>query len=178
MVAMWGRPLPVAACRNAYRRHIVWGISELKGELYCPMTSATSSAIAACPSPMLVYDGSCGFCSRSVQFILRHERRHDLLFVTRDSELGKQLRRIYRLESVQSMLWVEGDQAFTESGAVIKTAGYLGGWWSRLAVLGSFCPSFILNGIYKLISKSRSRLSSGAAVCLVPSPEQRSRFLA
>ena len=57
---------------------------------------------------MLVYDGSCGFCSRSVQFILRHERRHDLLFVTRDSPLGKDLRRKFHLEAVESMLWIVG----------------------------------------------------------------------
>ena len=75
------------------------------------------------------------------------------------------------------MLWIEGGQVFTESGAVMKAAGYLGGWWSRLAVLGSFCPSLVLNGVYKLIAKSRRRLSSNAAVCLVPDPEQRNRFL-
>jgi predicted DCC family thiol-disulfide oxidoreductase YuxK len=141
------------------------------------MTSTPNLDIDSSRLPVLVYDGSCGFCSRSVQFILRHEQRHDLLFVTRDSELGKQLRRTHGLESVQSMLWVEDGQAFTESGAVLKAAGYLGGGWSRLAALGSLCPSFILNGIYKIISKSRSRLSSGAAVCLVPSREQRNRFL-
>src|SRR3954452_17366175 len=106
------------------------------------MTQATNSEIASYHSPILVYDGSCGFCSRSVRFMLRHERRHDLLFVTRDSELGRRLRRTHRLESIQSMLWIEGGQVFTESGAVMKAAGYLGGWWSRLAVLGSFCPSF------------------------------------
>ena len=126
---------------------------------------------------MLVYDGACGFCSRSVQFMLRHERRHDLLFVTRDSEIGQRLRRAGGLESVQSMLWIEGGEVFAKSGAVIKAAAYLGGWWSRLAVLGSFCPSFILNGVYKLIAKNRRRLASNVATCLVPNPEQRDRFL-
>ena len=142
------------------------------------MTRVTNSEITASPSPILVYDGSCGFCSRSVQFILRHERRHDLSVVTRNSELGKGLRRTHGLESVESMLWLEGGQALVESGAVMKAAGYLGGWWCRLAVLGSFCPSLILNGAYKFIAKNRRRLSSKAAVCLVPSPEQRNRFLA
>jgi predicted DCC family thiol-disulfide oxidoreductase YuxK len=71
-----------------------------------------------------------------------------------------------------------GGQVFAESGAVMKAAGYLGGWWRRLAVLGSFCPSFVLNGVYKFIAKNRRRLSSKAAACLVPSPEQRKRFLA
>ncbi len=142
------------------------------------MTPVTHSEITACPSPIFVYDGSCGFCSRSVQFILRHERRHDLSFVTRNSELGNGLRRAHGLESVESMLWIEGSQVFAESGAVLKVARYLGGWWCRLAVLGSLCPSFILNGVYKFIAKNRRQLSSKAAVCLVPSPEQRNRFLA
>ena len=75
------------------------------------------------------------------------------------------------------MLWIEGGQVFAESGAVIKAAAYLGGWWSRLAVLGSFCPSFILNGVYEFIAKNRRRLSSNTAVCLAPTPEQRNRFL-
>jgi predicted DCC family thiol-disulfide oxidoreductase YuxK len=141
------------------------------------MTRATYSETAAHRSPMLVYDGSCGFCSRSVQFMLRHERRHDLLFVNRDSELGQRLRRECGLESVQSMLWIEGGQVFAKSGAVIKAAAYLGGWWSRLAVLGALCPSFILNGVYEFIAKNRRQLSSNTAVCLTPGPEQRNRFL-
>src|SRR3954451_7257302 len=127
---------------------------------------------------MLIYDGYCGFCSRSVRFMLRHERRHDLLFVSRDSEVGNQLRRRHGMESVQSMLWIEGGRVFAESGAVIKAAAYLGGWWSRLAVLGSFCPSFILNGVYKFIAKNRRRLASNVVVCLATNPEQRNRFLA
>src|SRR5437868_11780020 len=122
------------------------------------MTEAPNSKIAFYRSPILVYDGCCGFCNRSVQFMLRHERRHDLLFVTRDSELGKRLRRTHRLESVQSMLWIEGGQVFAECGAVLKAARYLGGSWSRLAVLGSFCPSFILNVAYKFIAKNRRRI--------------------
>ena len=141
------------------------------------MTPPAYSEIAAYRSPILVYDGSCSFCSRSVQFMLRHERRHDLLFVTRDSELGQRLRRASGLESVQSMLWIEGGQVFAKSAAVIKAAAYLGAWWSRLAVLGSFCPSFILNRVYEFIAENRRKLSSNAAVCLTPLPEQRKRFL-
>ena len=82
------------------------------------------------------------------------------------------------MEAVESMLWIESGQVFAESGTVMKAAGYLGGWWHRLAVLGSFCPSFILNGVYKAIAKNRRRLSSKGAVCLVPSPDQLKRFLA
>src|SRR5437868_5606246 len=148
------------------------------------MAATMRQQLDAQQPPMLVYDGSCGFCSRSVQFILRHERRHDLLFVPRESELGKELRREHKMEAVESMLWIQGGQVFAESGAVLKAATYLGGMWSGLAAVGSLCPSFLLNGIYKLIAKNRRRISSGlqrsagrSAICLLPSAEQRSRFL-
>jgi predicted DCC family thiol-disulfide oxidoreductase YuxK len=134
-------------------------------------------SIAAAMPPVLVYDGSCGFCSRSVQFILRHEQRHDLLFVTRDSPLGQDLRRHFHLEAVESMLWIAGDQASIESNAVLSAARYVGGVWAAPAALGSLVPSFLRNWAYRLIARNRRRLSSPAASCLVPTPEQRDRFL-
>jgi predicted DCC family thiol-disulfide oxidoreductase YuxK len=136
-----------------------------------------NESLAAAMPPVLVYDGSCGFCSRSVQFILRHEQRHDLLFVTRDSPLGQDLRRHFHLESVESMLWIAGDNAAIESSAVLQAARYLGGVWSALASLGSLVPSFLRNWAYRLIARHRGRLSSAATICLVPTPEQRERFL-
>jgi predicted DCC family thiol-disulfide oxidoreductase YuxK len=128
-------------------------------------------------APMLVYDGSCGFCGRSVQFILRHERRHDLLFVPRDSPLGKELRRQFRLEAVESMLWVDGDKVKTESDAVLYAAHYLGGFWSVLAGIGSLVPSALRNWGYRLIARNRRRLSASSTTCLLPTPEQQARFL-
>jgi predicted DCC family thiol-disulfide oxidoreductase YuxK len=128
-------------------------------------------------APMLVYDGSCGFCSRSVQFILRHERRHDLLFVPRDSPLGKELRRNFHLEAVESMLWIDGDKVATESGAVLRAADYLGGFWSALAAIGSLVPSLLRNWGYRVIARNRRRLSASPTGCLLPTAEQRARFL-
>jgi predicted DCC family thiol-disulfide oxidoreductase YuxK len=142
------------------------------------MSAVTNSQIAGLQSPVLVYDGACGFCSRSVQFMLHHEQRHDLLFVTRESELGKQLRHTYGLDAVRSMLWIEQGHAFAESEAVIKAAAYLGGWWSGLATIGSVLPSSVLNAGYKVIAKNRQRISTKVTACLVPTPEQRNRFLA
>jgi predicted DCC family thiol-disulfide oxidoreductase YuxK len=128
-------------------------------------------------APMLVYDGECGFCSRSVQFILRHEQRHDLLFVPRESALGKELRRNFRLEAVESMLWVCDGEVAIESGAVLRAANYLGGFWAVLAAVGSVVPAPIRNWVYRLIARNRRRLSSAAKTCYVPTAEQRTRFL-
>jgi len=127
--------------------------------------------------PILVYDGSCGFCSRAVQFILRHERQNDLLFVPRESQLGQTLRRQFHLEAVESMLWIAHGEASTESTAVLRAARYVGGGWSWLAAVGLLFPAPLRNWAYRLFARNRRRLSSGAPTCLVPTAEQRARFL-
>ena len=141
------------------------------------MNMQTIPAVDQAGAPTLVYDGECGFCNRSVQFILRHERRRDLLFVPRDSELGRRLRRSHGLDAVESMLWIEGDRVFTESASVIKATEYLGGWWSRLGRVASLCPPPLLNLMYRAMARSRRKLMRGSPNCAVPTPEQRSRFL-
>ena len=133
-------------------------------------------SLAADDPPMLVYDGSCGFCSRAVQFILRHEQRHDLRFVARDSELGKELRRRFHLEAVESLLWIEGGNAFIESDAVLNAGKYVGGIWAVLVSLGSLVPSGLRDPIYRFIARNRRRFSSSATTCFVPTAEQRIRF--
>jgi len=142
------------------------------------VAKAADESVSAAMPPVLVYDGNCGFCSRSVQFILRHEQRHDLLFVTRDSALGQDLRRHFHMEGVESMLWIAGDQASIESNAVLRAASYLGGVWATLAALGSLVPSLLRNWAYRQIARYRRKLGSSATSCLVPTPEQRERFLA
>jgi predicted DCC family thiol-disulfide oxidoreductase YuxK len=133
--------------------------------------------LAANSQPILVYDGSCGFCSRAVQFILRHERRHDLLFVPRDSALGQDLRRNCRLEAVESLLWIANGEAAIESSAVLQAARYLGGVWSALATIGSLIPATLRNWGYRVIARNRRRLSGSVQSCLVPTAEQHARFL-
>lgn len=135
------------------------------------------TSLAADNAPMLVYDGDCGFCARSVQFILRHEHRHDLRFVPRDSELGKDLRRQFHLEAVESMLWIADGKAKIESDATLNAAKYVGGIWATLASLGSLVPTFLRNPVYRFIARNRKRLSAPGPSCLVPTPDQRARFL-
>ena len=134
-------------------------------------------SLAAVAPPLLVFDGACGFCSRSVQFILRHEQDHSLLFVPRDSELGQDLRRHYHLEAVESLLWIADGKAAIESSAVLHAGKYVGGIWAQLAVLGTLVPAPLRNWGYRLIARNRQRLSSSAAQCFVPTTEQRARFL-
>jgi predicted DCC family thiol-disulfide oxidoreductase YuxK len=134
---------------------------------------------------MLVFDGDCAFCNRAVQFILAHEQRSDLLFVPRSSHLGLSLREQYKLQRVESLLWIEGDRAFIEWEAVAHSAAYVGGIYARFASAAGWLPRPLLTAGYRLIAKLRKRLSARATgrstgrtkQCLLLTPAQQQRFL-
>jgi predicted DCC family thiol-disulfide oxidoreductase YuxK len=126
---------------------------------------------------MLVFDGDCAFCHRAVQFVLAHEQRSDLLFVPRDSALGRSLREQHHLQQVESLLWIEGGQAFIRFEAVAHTAAYVGGFYARLASATRLLPRFLLDWGYRLIAATRKRLAGAPRNCMLLTREQQQRFL-
>ena len=132
---------------------------------------------------LLLYDGTCGFCAQSVQFVLRHEgANRTLRFASLQSPTGTEIRaRHPELEGVDSVIWYEPgaaeDVVLVRSRAVLRTLRYLGGIWSALGALGAIVPRVIRDRVYDFIARHRHKLVRGGDVCVLPTPEQRSRFL-
>ncbi len=142
------------------------------------MTIADPTALLS-EGPILLYDGECGVCSGSVQWILAHERAHNLRFAALQSEIGKQLRERAKIsQQVDSMLWVEGhgDQVLAQlwSSAIVSVLEYVGGPW-RILTWIRFVPRPLRDSAYRLFAKHR--LKFAPTNCLIPPPETRARFL-
>jgi predicted DCC family thiol-disulfide oxidoreductase YuxK len=135
-------------------------------------------------TPILLYDGECGLCAGSVQFILRHEpahRRESLRFAPLQSALGRQVRaRHPELAQVDSVVWFEpsaGDgRVRYHSAAGLAVLRHLGGFWGMLGALGWLVPRPLRDAVYRAIARRRFDLVAPA--CLLPTAEQRARFLA
>ncbi len=132
--------------------------------------------------PLLLYDGACGFCAASVQFVLRHERRHSLRFAALESDIGRAIRsRHPHLGAVDSMIWVDEagsprERVLTRSAAALEVARYMGGVW-RLAAIGRAVPSFLRDAVYDFIARHRHTLVREGEYCYIPPPALRARFL-
>ena len=150
-------------------------------------TSSRSIADAgdkvAAPGPILLYDGTCGFCARSIQFVLRHESADgQLRFARLEGPVGTELRtRHPELATIDSVLWYEPATATSperllwRSRSALRVASYLGGTWRLLASLGSLIPAPLRDAAYDWIARHRRQLAPEA--CLVPTPAQRRRFI-
>lgn len=170
-------------------------------------------------APLLLYDGGCGVCARSVQFLLRRDRRRKTLrFASLDSPLGRDLTaRHSHLAGVDSVIWFDAwptgpDGASPDasafdgpspgasssdassagapsadvppasfprirSDAALAALRYLGGGWALLARVFRLVPRAVRDGVYRWVARNRHRLSRTEA-CLLPTVEERARFLA
>jgi predicted DCC family thiol-disulfide oxidoreductase YuxK len=133
---------------------------------------------------LLLYDGTCGFCAESVQFVLRHDSaKRTLRFASLQSPTGTALRARYpELNSIDSVIWYEpgtngADVVLVRSRAVLRVLRYLGGVWSALGLLGALVPRVVRDWAYDFVARHRHKLIRGAPMCVIPLPEQRDRFV-
>lgn len=133
--------------------------------------------------PVLLYDGTCGFCAESVQLVLRHDRRRTLRFASLQGAFGADVRaRHPALAGADSVAWLEpaspgrAERVLLRSDAALRVAGYLGGWF-HLARLAAILPRPLRDAGYDLVARHRHRLSGDGPSCLLPAPDARARFL-
>ena len=125
---------------------------------------------------IVLFDGVCNLCESSIQFIISHDNKQYFHFTSQTSELGQALLEAYKLESVDSIIYVTKGKAYTYSTAVLEIAKNLDGWYKYLYIL-RFVPRVLRDVSYKLVAKYRYKVFGKKERCLMPSDGLKSRFL-
>ncbi len=112
--------------------------------------------------PVVLFDGVCNFCNRSVNFILDHDRRKRFRFAALQSDAGQTVLRHFglRTDDFDTAVLVERGRAYTKSSAALRIARNLGGWWSLLAVLLAI-PPFLRDAAYDVLAQPLSLVRQG-----------------
>lgn len=133
--------------------------------------------------PVLLYDGLCGFCDTTVQFILARDRAGVMRFAPLQGEFAQDaLRQHPALRDVDSLIVVNHGTSpsaatlLVRSEAALAIADYLGWPW-RAAVIFRLVPRFLLDGAYDLFARHRYRIFGRHDACPLPRPEFRARFV-
>jgi predicted DCC family thiol-disulfide oxidoreductase YuxK len=132
-------------------------------------------------APVMLYDGVCGFCNKSVQMILDHDRVGTLRFAALQSDYGKAIiERHAELRGVDSVVFVEStegvERVFVRSDAALRIASYLGGAW-KIFLAAKILPKPLRDYFYDLFARNRYRMFGKYDSCMLPPSEVRSRFL-
>jgi predicted DCC family thiol-disulfide oxidoreductase YuxK len=131
---------------------------------------------------VLLYDGLCGFCDGTVQYVLSRDPGGALRFAALQGEYAQGvLSRHAGLHGVDSLVLVVttdgvAERILVRSDAALELARYLGGAWRLVQVL-RVVPRPIRDGAYDLFARWRYRLFGRRAACRIPQAAERDRFI-
>jgi predicted DCC family thiol-disulfide oxidoreductase YuxK len=139
------------------------------------------------PAQLVLYDGTCGLCDRSVQLLLRLDRRGVLSYAPLQGTTAAALAAAGRLPAgsntgkLDSLVFVRDagsarETVLLRSDAVLAALAAAGRHrW--LAVLLRAVPRRLRNGAYDFVARHRYAWFGRADACRLPSPAVRARFL-
>lgn len=129
------------------------------------------------PSRLVFYDGECGLCQKSVQWLLNHDSEGRLLFAPlQGTTAADTLSKVPELSGVDSIVFLEDERLYVRSRAIFQIARYLDPGWRWLRHF-RVIPAFLTDLGYRFIAKIRYRVWGKADVCRIPTVEERARFL-
>jgi predicted DCC family thiol-disulfide oxidoreductase YuxK len=134
--------------------------------------------------PILFYDGVCGLCNTLVQFLLKHDKHGRLRFASLQSDFAEKVlrRHGFNPKDLDTLHVVENyeqpdERLLQRSDAVLRAARELGGSWGVLAAVAQIVPRPLRNVAYRFVAQNRYRVFGKYETCMLPDPDQRSRFL-
>ncbi|HEU4869936.1 MAG TPA: thiol-disulfide oxidoreductase DCC family protein [Pyrinomonadaceae bacterium] len=135
-------------------------------------------------SPIILYDGVCGLCNRLVQFLLKHDKSSRLRFASLQSDFAAKVLRRHGIDpkDLDTVHVVENyeqpdEQVLQRSDAILRAGRELGGFYSVSATAAKVIPRALRDVIYRFVARNRYRVFGKYDTCMLPEPNQRSRFL-
>lgn len=128
--------------------------------------------------PILLFDGECGFCNKTVQFFLRNENdKKRMHFASLQSPEGKALRDYFEIgDNVDSIILIKEYSAYIKSCAALRLVPFMKGFWPAMIVF-VIIPPFIRNLVYDFIARRRKKIFGEVEDCALLSPGEKARFL-
>jgi len=129
---------------------------------------------------LVLFDGVCNLCNRTVQFIIRHDKAGRFQFASQQSEAGQRILQQHGIPTeaalADSVVVIEEGRVWLESDAALHILYRLGGVW-RIPALLRWVPKGLRDWVYRWVAQNRYRIFGRRESCLVPTPELKQRFL-
>ena len=132
---------------------------------------------AADGRPVLFFDGVCGLCNASVDWLMARDPAGALRFAPLQGETARRLLPDSDRERLDSLVLLDGAGRSRRTRAVVRALGHLGGRWRALSWALWLVPGPLRDLGYRAISKARYAVWGKKDSCRMPTPEERARFL-
>lgn len=127
---------------------------------------------------VVLFDGTCAFCERSVRFIATRDPGGYFRFGASQNDAARTLLAAFgeTRETTRSIILIEDGRIYRKSTAVLRIARRLPAPWSWAAVFLRV-PRPLRDAAYAVVAAVRHRLAGRSNACEIPPPEIRRRML-
>ena len=128
--------------------------------------------------PILLFDGVCNLCAGSVQFVLKRNKKENILFASLQSEFGQKKLQESKLpeDYAASLVFLENGKTYVTSEAALRLFKHLDGLWKSASIF-LIVPKFIRDAVYNWIAKNRYKWFGQKETCWIPEQKWKRRFL-
>jgi predicted DCC family thiol-disulfide oxidoreductase YuxK len=124
---------------------------------------------------IVFYDGTCGLCHGSVQWLLRRKNGHLFMFATQQGPYFKTLTQSEA--SLDAIVYFRAGQSHEDAEALAYICKDLGHLWGAFYYLWKILPTTWSKALYFVVAKRRYGIFGRAEYCELPTPEKRKQFL-
>tara|TARA_R110000850_G_scaffold18580_3_gene56848 strand:- start:50685 stop:51116 length:432 start_codon:yes stop_codon:yes gene_type:complete len=128
---------------------------------------------------IILFDGVCNLCDKSVQVIIKNDKKDNFRFVALQSELGEKILNhinIDRSKTDSIILYEPGNAYYYKSQAAIKIAENMDGLYNLLGLF-QYLPVSLSDTVYDYIAKNRYKWYGKKDQCMIPTKETLNKFL-
>jgi predicted DCC family thiol-disulfide oxidoreductase YuxK len=126
---------------------------------------------------VVFFDGVCGLCNHSVNWLLARDPEHRLRFAPLQGQTAHALLSAEVRDRLDTLVFLRNGNIYIRTAAVSRILMALGGRWSLVGGLLWIIPSPLRNLGYRLVASLRYRLFGKHDACRLPTPAERAVFL-
>jgi predicted DCC family thiol-disulfide oxidoreductase YuxK len=127
---------------------------------------------------VVLFDGVCTLCNRTVDFVVRHDRARQFRYGSLQSSAARTLLEKFNLptDSLESIVVIDRERVYTKSAAALRIARELDKPWRFLTVL-RIVPSGLRDRLYDWIARHRYSWFGKKDTCRIPTDAEKELFL-
>lgn len=139
--------------------------------------------MANAPPRLVLFDGVCRFCDGAVRWLLERDPEGRLRFATLQGETAAALRESHPEfpTDLETLVYVEtdasGEHIYLRSDAIFRVVAQLRSPWRHVARLRRL-PRGLTDAVYRVFVRNRYRIFGKFDECVIPTADERARFVA
>lgn len=131
------------------------------------------------PWPTIVFfDGVCILCNRTVDFLMKRDRKKNLKFASLQSEIAREIipPELFDGKDLNTVILLDSGRFYTRSAAILRVLGLLP-FPYNMPVVFIIIPGFLRDWIYHIISVKRYEWFGKRESCRMPDQETADRII-